>query len=319
MSTNTIKQNMNAAYIEGYGQQQSLVLGQLPTPAVADHEILIQVTAAGVNPVDFHIRNGMIADSGAHTLPLILGWDVAGTVVAKGANVNQHEVGDQVFAFAPIDRQGAYAEFISVDASLAVKKPTRLSQLESAGVPLAAVTAWQGLVQEGQLNAGQRVLILGASGGVGGFAVQIAKALGAHVIASASGKNAAYVKSLGADEFIDYKTTDFADVVKEVDLVFVISSGGDLVKRAFKVVKAGGHVVSTLDDVEAEFVAGQSVNFSRMWVQPNGHDLAHISKMIDGGDIQVHLDRVYRLADINDAIKRSEAQVAVGKIVIDMM
>lgn len=314
----SIKSSMQAAYIEGYGTQQKLVLGQLPTPEVADHQVLIKVSAAGVNPVDFHIRNGMIADTGTHSLPLILGWDVAGSVVAKGALVSQHEVGDQVFAFAPIDRQGAYAEYISVDASLVAKKPNSLSQLESAGVPLAAVTAWQGLVEEGKLVSGQTVLILGASGGVGGFAVQIAKALGAHVIASASGKNAAYVKSLGADEFIDYKTTDFAKVVNEVDLAFVISSGGDLVKRAFSVVKEGGHLVSTLDDVEAEFVAKHQVNFSRMWVQPSGDDLARIGDMIDGGDIQVNLDRVYPLADINDAIKRSEAQLAVGKIVIDL-
>ncbi|WP_233243667.1 NADP-dependent oxidoreductase [Bacterioplanes sanyensis] len=318
MSTNNTENTMIAAYIEGYGQQQPLVIGQLPTPKPAANEVLIEVKAAGVNPVDFHIRNGMIADTGAHTLPLILGWDAAGTVVAKGEQVSQHAIGDEVFVFAPIDRQGSYAGFISVDASLVAPKPRSLTALESAGVPLAAVTAWQGLVQDGQLSAGQSVLILGASGGVGGFAVQIAKSLGAQVIASASGKNAAYVKSLGADEFIDYKTTDFAEVVKEVDLVFVISSGGDLVKRAFKVVKSCGHVVSTLDDVEAEFVAQHDVHFSRMWVQPSGSDLARIGELIDQGDIQVHLDSVYSLRRINDAIQRSEAQLAVGKIVIDM-
>jgi len=315
---NATGNSMTAAFIEGYGEQQLVQLGQRPVPSVAADQVLIEVQAAGVNPVDFHIRNGMIADSGTHTLPLILGWDAAGKVVARGNAVSQHNIGDEVFVFAPIDRQGSYAQFIAVDASLVVKKPRSLTMLESAAVPLAAVTAWQGLVDDGRLAAGQKVLIVGASGGVGGFAVQIAKALGAHVTASASGKNAAYVKSLGADEFIDYQRQDFTEEVADMDLVLVISSGGDLVKRAFAVVKAGGRVVSTLDDVAPECVARSGVNFSRMWVRPDGEDLAHIAQLIDDGDVRVHLDRVFPLADINAAIQRSEAQLAVGKMVIDL-
>ena len=321
--TDAIAQNqavktMTAAFIKGYGEQETMTIGQRPVPKIEANQVLIEVAAAGVNPVDFHIRNGMIADTGTHTLPLILGWDAAGKVVAKGENVSQHEIGDEVFVFAPIDKQGVYAEFLAVDADLVVSKPKTLTMNESAGVPLAAVTAWQGLVEEGKLSKGQKVLILGASGGVGGFAVQIAKALGAHVTASASGKNAAYVKSLGADEFIDYKTENFEDIAKDMDLVLVISSGGDLVKRAFSVVKKDGYVVSTLDDADADFVASTGVNFSRMWVKPDGNDLAIIGNMIDNGDVQIHIDSIYKLADVNDAIKRSEAQVAVGKIIVEV-
>jgi len=321
--TDAIAQNqavktMTAAFIEGYGEQETMTIGQRPVPKIEANQVLIEVAAAGVNPVDFHISNGMIADTGTHTLPLILGWDAAGKVVAKGENVSQHEIGDEVFVFAPIDKQGVYAEFLAVDADLVVSKPKTLTMNESAGVPLAAVTAWQGLVEEGKLTEGQRVLILGASGGVGGFAVQIAKALGAHVTASASGKNAAYVKSLGADEFIDYKTENFEDIAKDMDLVLVISSGGDLVKRAFSVVKENGYVVSTLDDADADFVASTGVNFSRMWVKPDGNDLAIIGNMIDNGDVQIHIDSIYPLEKVNDAIKRSEAQVAVGKIIVEV-
>lgn len=321
--SNAIAQNqtvktMTAAFINGYGENETLTLGQLAKPKPAANQVLIEIAAAGVNPVDFHIRNGMIADTGTHTLPLILGWDAAGKIVEKGEDVSAYDLGDEVFVFAPIDQQGVYAQYVAVDAELVAKKPKTLTMNESAGVPLAALTAWQGLVEEGKVTKGQNVLILGASGGVGGFAVQIAKALGAHVTASASGKNAAYVKSMGADAFIDYKTTDFENVAKDMDMVFVISSGGDLVKRAFNVVKKGGYVVSTLDDVDAEFVASTGINFSRMWVKPDGNDLAIIGEMIDNGDVQVHIDSIYPLENVNDAIKRSEAQVAVGKIIVEV-
>ncbi|WP_429083783.1 NADP-dependent oxidoreductase [Aeromonas bivalvium] len=318
-TTPIINSTMQAAYIESYGEQSPLMIGTRPIPTPAADQVLIRIAAAGVNPVDFHIRNGLIADTNVHTLPLILGWDAAGTVVAKGADVTHHELGDEVFVFAPIDQQGAYAQYLAVDANLVVAKPNTINMTESAGVPLAATTAWQGLVTEGGLQAGQTVLIVGAAGGVGGFAVQMAKALGAHVIASASGKNQAYVTGLGADEFIDYKTTRFEDRVNQPDLVFVISSGGDLVKRALNVVRPGGTVVSTLDDVAAEEWDANQVTFKRMWVQPNADDLAIIANMIDQGQVKVRIDRVYTLAQASDALARSEAQLAVGKIVIEMI
>ena len=307
---------MKAAYIQAYGPDETLSIGLRPLPTMSDNQVLIKVAAAGVNPVDFHIRNGMIAETGTHTLPLTLGWDAAGTVVEKGHDVSNLEIADEVFVFAPIDQQGTYAQYVVVDANLVTHKPKTLTMNESAGVPLAAVTAWQSLFDEGKLSSGQRVLIIGASGGVGGFAVQIAKASGAHVIACSSGKNAAYVKSLGADEFIDYKTTKFEDVVQDVDLVLVISSGGDLVARALSVVRKGGVVVSTLDDADEQSIAKSGAHFSRMWVQPNAEDLSQIGNMIDDGAIKVNVDRIYPLADVNEAIKRSEAQLAVGKIII---
>ena len=309
---------MKAAFITQYGNHEKITLGQLEKPSYGSTQVLIKVNAAGVNPVDFHVRNGMLQDSDTHTLPLVLGWDAAGTVAEIGEDVENLKVGDEIFVFSPISLQGTYAEYLAVDANLVVVKPKNLNMAESAGVPLAAVTAWQGLIQDGQLTKGQTVLVLGGSGGVGGFAIQIAKSMGAHVITTASAKNEAYVKSLGADEFINYKETEFDDVVNNVDLVLVTTHGDDVVARSLNIAKKGGHVVSTLDDIDEKIVEASAVNFSRMWVQPNGDDLTSIRDLIEQGDISVKIDSVYPLEKTNEAILKSESQRAVGKIIVNI-
>ncbi len=309
---------MKAAFITQYGNDEKITLGQLDKPNYGSTQVLIKVAAAGVNPVDFHVRNGMLQDSDTHTLPLVLGWDAAGTVAQTGEDVENLKVGDEIFVFSPISLQGTYAEYLAVDANLVVVKPKTLNMAESAGVPLAAVTAWQGLIQDGQLKKGQTVLVLGGSGGVGGFAIQIAKSMGASVITTASAKNEAYVKSLGADEFINYKETEFDDVVKDVDLVLVTTHGDDVVARSLNIAKKGGHVVSTLDDIDAETVKESAVNFSRMWVQPNGDDLTAIRDLIEQGNITVKIDSIYPLEKTNEAILKSESQRAVGKIIVSI-
>ncbi len=309
---------MKAAFITQYGNNEKITLGQLEKPSYGSTQVLIKVAAAGVNPVDFHVRNGMLQDSDTHTLPLVLGWDAAGTVAEIGEDVENLKVGDEIFVFSPISLQGTYAEYLAVDANLVVAKPKNLNMAESAGVPLAAVTAWQGLIQDGQLTKGQTVLVLGGSGGVGGFAIQIAKSMGAHVITTASAKNEAYVKSLGADEFINYKETEFDDVVNNVDLVLVTTHGDDVVARSLNIAKKGGHVVSTLDDIDEKIVEASAVNFSRMWVQPNGDDLTSIRDLIEQGDISVKIDSVYPLEKTNEAILKSESQRAVGKIIVSI-
>lgn len=309
---------MKAAFITQYGNDEKITLGQLDKPEYGSTQVLIKVSAAGVNPVDFHVRNGMLKDSGTHTLPLVLGWDAAGTVAQIGEDVENVKVGDEIFVFSPINLQGTYAEYLAVDANLVVVKPKTLNMAQSAGVPLAAVTAWQGLIQDGQLKKGQTVLVLGGSGGVGGFAIQIAKSLGAHVITTASAKNEAYVKSLGADEFINYKETEFDDVVKNVDLVLVTTHGDNVVERALNITKKGGYVVSTLDDIDENIVEKSAVNFSRMWVQPNGNDLTSIRDLIEKGDISVKIDSIFSLENTNQAILKSESQLAVGKIIVSI-
>ncbi|MEH6343581.1 MAG: NADP-dependent oxidoreductase [Bermanella sp.] len=309
---------MKAAFITQYGNDEKITLGQLDKPTYGSTQVLIKVSAAGVNPVDFHVRNGMLQDSGTHTLPLVLGWDAAGTVAQIGEDVENVKVGDEIFVFSPISLQGTYAEYLAVDANLVVVKPKTLTMVESAGVPLAAVTAWQGLIQDGHLKKGQTVLVLGGSGGVGGFAIQIAKSLGAHVITTASAKNEAYVKSLGADEFINYKETEFDDVVKNVDLVLVTTHGDNVVERALNITKKGGYVVSTLDDIDTNIIEKSAVNFSRMWVQPNGNDLTSIRDLIEQGDISVKIDSIFSLENTNEAILKSESQRAVGKIIVSI-
>jgi len=309
---------MKASIITEYGETVNLQMSTLPKPSISEDEVLIEVVAAGVNPVDFHVRNGMIKDMGVHTLPLVLGWDAAGIVSKIGENVKDLKVGDEVFVFAPIFGQGAYAQYISVDANLVALKPKTLNFVQSAAIPLAAVTAYQGLFRDGALQKGQKVLIHNASGGVGGFAVQLAKNSGAYVIAIASSSKEEYVKSLGADEFIDYTSTNFEEVLSDLDLVFVARGGTDILEKSLEVLKSGGQMVSTLDELDEQLKEKSNINFTRMWVQPSLEDLNVIKEQIDNDNIKVAIDSVYSFEQAQDALKRSESYKAVGKIVINI-
>ena len=313
---------MQAAYINAYGTAQKLILGELDKPTIGPSQVLIKVVAAGVNPVDFHVRNGMLQESGYHSLPLVVGWDAAGHIVEIGAEVDQQalslKLDDAVYVHSPINQQGADAEYLAVDAHLVAPKPTSLSFVESAAVPLAALTAWQGLFNDGLLTKGQRVLIHNASGGVGSFAVQIAKIAGAHVIATASSKKEQFVRDLGADEFIDYTKVEFEDALDAVDLVFAAVGGNDILPRSLRVLKAGGRLVSTFDELSAELAKEFKVTFSRMMVQPQKEDLQKISDLIEQQKISVTLDSVYPLEHAQQALERSESARAVGKIVLNI-
>ena len=318
INENNKNEMMKASIITEYGETVNLQMSTLPKPSISEDEVLIEVVAAGVNPVDFHVRNGMIKDMGVHTLPLVLGWDAAGIVSKIGENVKDLKVGDEVFVFAPIFGQGAYAQYISVDANLVALKPKTLNFVQSAAIPLAAVTAYQGLFRDGALQKGQKVLIHNASGGVGGFAVQLAKNAGAYVIAIASSSKEEYVKSLGADEFIDYTSTNFEEVLSDLDLVFVARGGTDILEKSLEVLKSGGQMVSTLDELDEQLKEKSNINFTRMWVQPSLEDLNVIKEQIDNDNIKVAIDSVYSFEQAQDALKRSESYKAVGKIVINI-
>ncbi len=318
INENNTNETMKASIITEYGEGVNLQMSTLPKPNITENEVLIEVVAAGVNPVDFHVRNGMIKDMEVHTLPLVLGWDAAGIVSKIGENVKDLKVGDEVFVFAPIFGQGAYAQYISVDANLVALKPKTLNFVQSAAIPLAAVTAYQGLFRDGALQKGQKVLIHNASGGVGGFAVQLAKNAGAYVIAIASSSKEEYVKSLGADEFIDYTSTNFEEVLSDLDLVFVARGGADILEKSLAVLKSGGQMVSTLDELDVELKEKSNINFTRMWVQPSLEDLNAIKEQIDNAKMKVVIDSVYSFEEAQDALKRSESYKAVGKIVINI-
>jgi NADPH:quinone reductase-like Zn-dependent oxidoreductase len=309
---------MKAIYIKQYGDKEQLIIGELPKPSIEPHQVLIKVAAAGVNPVDFHVRNGMFKDTDMHKLPLILGWDAAGEITEIGSEVSQFAVGDKVFTFAPIAAQGAYAEFLAVDADYVSVKPNNLDMASSAAVPLAALTAWQGLMTEGKLQAGQRVLIHNASGGVGQFAVQMAKQAGAEVIATASSSKRDLVLSLGADTFIDYRKELFEDKATDVDLVFAAMGGNDILPRSLKTLKSGGRLVSTFDEIPHVEASALGIEFIRMWVKPSQHDLVILKDQLEQGLLRVKIDSIYPWEQVKLAHERSENQLAVGKIVLNI-
>jgi NADPH:quinone reductase-like Zn-dependent oxidoreductase len=309
---------MKAIYIEQYGDKEQLIFDELPKPNIAPHQVLIKVAAAGVNPVDFHVRNGMFKDADMHKLPLILGWDAAGEVAEIGSEVSQFAVGDKVFTFAPIAEQGAYAEFLAVDADFVSIKPSNLDMASSAAVPLAALTAWQGLMTEGKLQAGQRVLIHNASGAVGHFAVQMAKQAGAHIIATASSSKRDLVLSLGANEFIDYRNESFEDNATGLDLVFAAMGGNDILPRSLKTLKSGGRLVSTFDEIPHAEASALGIEFIRMWVKPSQQDLVILKEQIEQGQLRVKIDSIYPWERVKLAHERSESQLAVGKIVLNV-
>jgi NADPH:quinone reductase-like Zn-dependent oxidoreductase len=311
---------MKAVYIEQYGNSEQLVLGELDKPIISSQQVLIKVQASAVNPVDWMVREGFLKDMGIHKLPLVLGWDVSGEIEQVGSDVTDFSLGEAIFAYSPIEKQGAYAQYIAVDSQLIARKPKSLSAIESAAVPLAATTAWQALMQGCQLKAGDKVLIHNASGGVGSFAVQIAKAQGAYVIGTASAANENFVKELGVDLFIDYRNQRFEEVVKEmgeqVDCVFAAVGGDDVVTRSLSIIKKNGFLISLLDEIEEQQAQTLGIHYQRWWVQPNANDLQAIANLIDSGKIKVQINKVFPLDQVKAAHALSESQRARGKIVL---
>jgi NADPH:quinone reductase-like Zn-dependent oxidoreductase len=309
---------MKAAYIKQYGDVDNLIVGDVPKPSISSTQVLIKVKAAGVNPVDFHIRNGMLEDSGTHELPLVLGWDAAGIVSEVGQHVTDFKLGDEVYVYSPLTEQGTHAEYLAVDANVVADKPASLSFIQSAAVPLAALTALQALTTHGELQKGQLVLIHNASGGVGSFAVQIAKHLGAYVIATGSQAKKDFIMGLGADEFINYKQDDFEQHVSNIDLVFVAVGGNNIVERSLVVIKPNGRLISLLDEIDEKKAQSQNIHYARMIVEPSKIGLNTIADMLESNQLQVTIDSVFSLDDAKKAMIKSESARATGKIVIEV-
>jgi NADPH:quinone reductase-like Zn-dependent oxidoreductase len=309
---------MKAAYIKQYGDVDNLIVGDVPKPSISSTQVLIKVKAAGVNPVDFHIRNGMLEDSGTHELPLVLGWDAAGIVSEVGQHVTDFKLGAEVYVYSPLTEQGTHAEYLAVDANVVADKPASLSFIQSAAVPLAALTALQALTTHGELQKGQLVLIHNASGGVGSFAVQIAKHLGAYVIATGSQAKKDFIMGLGADEFIDYKQDDFEQHVSNIDLVFVAVGGNNIVERSLVVIKPNGRLISLLDEIDEKKAQSQNIHYARMIVEPSKIGLNTIADMLESNQLQVTIDSIFSLDDAKKAMIKSESARATGKIVIEV-
>ena len=306
---------MKAMRIHAYGGPELLHYEDAPQPRIKPDDLLIRVRAAAVNPVDWKIREGYLQGFLNHQLPLILGWDVAGTVVEVGPQATGFKVGDEVYARPDIERDGAYAEYIAVKASEAALKPATLDFIHAAAVPLAALTAWQSLVDAAQVQAGQTVLIHAAAGGVGSFAVQLAKARGARVIATASAVNTGIAAELGTDQFIDYTSTRFEQVAKEVDVV-LDTIGGDIQERSWQVLKPGGILVSVISPPPEATAAAHGVRSAFVFIDPSGPQLTQIAQLIDQGRMKPIIHTVLPLNEARQAQVISQGGHARGKLVL---
>lgn len=310
------EKTMLAVIAKAPGGPDVLQLQEVARPVPERTEILVRVHAAGVNPADWKTR----ADGRDRSFPLILGWDVAGVIEEVGAGVTWLRVGDEVLGMPLFPAlPGGYAEYVVAPSRQFVRKPKALSFEQAAGLPLAALTAWQGLVETGRLQSGQRVLVHAAAGGVGHLAVQIAKSFGAYVIGTASAPKHEFVRSLGADEVIDYRTEDFAGVLRTqpVDVVFD-PIAGDTGLKSLKVLKDGGAFVSILpvDPAAVAEANRRGIQAEFTLVEPDRLALTAITDLVDRGELRVEIDSVFPLAEAAAAHRRGETNQASGKIVL---
>ncbi|OLZ73928.1 NADPH:quinone reductase [Streptomyces amritsarensis] len=307
---------MRAIVVNEWGGPENLVEREIERPEPGLGEVLVRVHAAGVNPVDWKTRASGALIAWGETP--ILGWDVSGTVEAVGPGVTLYAPGDEVYGMPHFPRQaGGYAEYVAAPARHFARKPASLDHVQAAALPLAALTAWQALVDTAGVTAGQRVLVHAAAGGVGHLAVQIAKARGAYVIGTASAAKHDVLRGLGADELIDYRSVDFAEAVSDVDVV-LDALGGDTAKRSLKVLRSGGHLVSLPgpDSVPAD---ADGVNAAWVLVDPDLKGLEAIADLADKGLLKPLVETVLPLADAARAHEIGEQGRTTGKIVLTVV
>ena len=309
----TNKPMMKAIVIHQYGGPEALKYEDAPRPEPKDNQVLVKVIAAAVNPVDAMIRSGKYAKVFGTTLPLIPGYDIAGIVEKSGAKVTRFKPGDAIYAYPMWG--GGYAEYDVVDETETALKPKSINFAEAAAVPLAALTAWQALIDAAKLSAGQTVLIHGGSGGVGSFAIQIAKTRGAKVIATASTPNQEFLKQLGADVAVDYTKQKFEDVARDVDVV-LDSVGKDTLARSYGVVKKGGFIATLVARLDQAELDKHGIRGASISVKPNGAQLAEIGKLIDEKKIKPIVSEVFPLTDAAKAQEQAATHHTRGKIVL---
>jgi NADPH:quinone reductase-like Zn-dependent oxidoreductase len=309
---------MKAVPVHTYGGPEVLVYEEAPCPEVGTEDVLIRVFATSVNPFDWKVREGYLAAWMNHKLPLILGWDVSGVVQTVGSGVTNFSPGDQVFARADVNLDGAYAEYIAVEASLVVPKPDSLDHIHAAAVPHAALAAWHSMFSAADLSSGQTMLIHGAAGGVGHFAVQFAKWRGAKVIGTASGNNLEFLHQLGVDEAIDYTTTRFDEVVRDVDVV-LDTIGGEVLERCWVVLKPGGMLVSLVEAPSEETAIAYGVRQSFAGAQADAGILTQIAALVDSGQIKPTVSTILPLDEVRQAHELSQSMHTRGKIVLQIV
>ena len=330
---------MKAFVLDKYKRGGRLRAAEMPEPELHENEVLVQVHAAGVNLLDAKIRDGEFKSFLPYKLPFVLGHDVAGTVVRVGPRVSKFKPGDEVYSRPDDFRFGTFAEFVAVKEDSLALKPKSLSMEEAASIPLVGLTAWQALVERANLRAGQKVFIQAGSGGVGTFAIQLAKHLGATVATTTSSANVEWVKRLGADIVIDYKKEDFETILRDYDVV-LNSQDSKTLEKSLRVLRPGGKLISIsgpptpafADEIAApwylKLVMGvlsrsirkkakhRNVDFSFLFMKANGSQLREITSLIDAGTIRPVVDRVFPFAETNEAMAYVEAGRAKGKVVI---
>jgi NADPH:quinone reductase-like Zn-dependent oxidoreductase len=308
-----LPKTMKAVVAHEYGGPEVLKLEDVPVPEPKENEILVRVIASGVNPADPLILNGKFAKEFGTHLPLILGYDMAGVVVKTGAKVTKLKVGDPVYAY--LLWSGGWAQYCISNESESSIKPKSLTFTDAAAVPLAALTAWQALIDIGKIQAGQTVLIHGGSGGVGSFAIQIAKTRGARVIATASTPNQDLLKQLGADVAIDYTKQKFEEIARDVDFV-LDPVGRDTLARSYGVVKKGGIVVTIVSRCDETELKKHEIRGASLSSHPNSGELDEIAKLIEAGKIKPVVTQVLPLSDAAKADGQAETHHTRGKIVL---
>jgi NADPH:quinone reductase-like Zn-dependent oxidoreductase len=330
---------MKAFIIERYGKGDRVRAGDMPDPELRDDDVLVQIHAASVNPLDIKLRNGEFKLILPYRLPLILGNDLAGVVVRVGSRVRRFKPGDEVYARPDQDRIGTFAEFISINENAVAIKPQGLTMEEAASIPLVGLTAWQALVERANLKKGQKILIHAGSGGVGTFAIQLAKHLGAHVATTTSTANIDWVRALGADVVIDYSKNDFAESLRDYDVV-LNSLGGEVLEKSLQVLKPGGQLISIsgppdpgfAKEIGASWLMRQiisllsyrirkkakrhRVSYSFLLMKANGNQLREIAALIESRVIRPVVDRVFPFESTVEALAYVEKGRAKGKVVV---
>ncbi len=311
---------MKAFVLKDFGGADQLVPTTIETPVIKADEVLVQVKAISLNPVDSKTRAGKGMAGRLKELPaIILGWDVSGVVTEVGENVSEFKKGDEVFGMVNFPGHGqAYAEYVAAPAAHLALKPANISHAEAAAATLAALTAYQAFVQKASVTPGQKVLIHAAAGGVGHFAVQLAKHLGAYVIGTSSAANKDFVLSLGADAHIDYQTQRFEDLVQEVDLV-LDAIGGDNIGRSLEVMKPGGTLItipSGMADTVTEQAKAKNVNGFFFLVQSSGDDMKQLAALLEQGILKAHVSLTFPFNDLPQASAQIETGKTKGKLIV---
>lgn len=311
---------MKAILLNEVGGIENLIYSDVEKPTLEKGEVLVKVEAIGINQVDYICRENdeFLTYVFKDKRPIILGWDISGEIVEKAEGTDGFKVGNSVFGMLEFSRGGAYAEYAVASINNIVHKPENITHQEAASTGIAALTAWQAVVTEGKVKKGEKILIHGGSGGVGHFAVQIAKSFGAEVIAISSGKNRNFVLSLGADTHIDYKTQHFYEEVNGLDVVFD-TVGGDTLSHSIDCVKEGGRIVTvipTLTEAHKEKAKAKNVHLDFMECHASGADMGSVADLLEKGAIKPYISDTYLFSEMGKAHKSVETGHTVGKVVV---